>query len=113
MSCLLSFEDCFHGSEQRGAAVEFEDCEDVSMHGFQVLNPRFRGLEVRKSRRVSILGCSFLNRKKDTQTFKESLRIDSDCSDVSVSLSILNEKSISTESKQMQFFETIRNPKSD
>jgi hypothetical protein len=46
-----------YGSEKSGAAVTIKDCDDLTLRGFHIINPKFRGIQVTNSNNVRISDC--------------------------------------------------------
>jgi parallel beta helix pectate lyase-like protein/pectate lyase-like protein/copper-binding protein NosD len=75
--CQLSgflMDHCPAGSQESGACVEVLECEDVFIHGLQILSPEHRGIELRNSRHCTVSGCHIRDRRPQVKML-EGIRV--------------------------------------
>ena len=59
--------DCRYGSPESGGAITVEDSQDILIANCQILNPHYRGLELRKAIRCHITGNSIVENEGQQQ----------------------------------------------
>jgi hypothetical protein len=70
----LILEGCRAGGPDEGGAIEVVDSSEVLILGCQVLDPAFRGIDVRNCRNTKVRECTILDRR-ETPTMREPIRI--------------------------------------
>src|SRR5262249_61527548 len=58
----LILEGCRAGSAEEGGAIEVVDSSEVLLLGCQVLDPQFRGIDVRNCRNTKVSECQVIDR---------------------------------------------------
>lgn len=67
-------EDSRCGADDEGGAIEVIDSSEVQLTGCQVLDPRYRGIDLRNVRQLRVSDCTILDRRTDV-SMREPLRI--------------------------------------
>ena len=60
----LQTERLSYGSPEAGAAITLESCTDFTIGHCQILDPQFRGIELRDCQRCVVDGCTIMDRKQ-------------------------------------------------
>ena len=70
----LQTEHLCYGSQEQGAGITLEGCQDITIGHCQVLDPLHCGIELRDSERCIVDGCTILDRK-NPPTMVEAIRV--------------------------------------
>ena len=60
----LQTERLSYGSREAGAAITLQECTDFTIGHCQILDPQYRGIQLRDCRRCVVDGCTIIDRKK-------------------------------------------------
>jgi hypothetical protein len=67
-------EGCRAGGPDDGGAIEVVDSSEVLVLGCQILDPEFRGIEIRNCRNTKVVDCTVLDRRAQP-TMREPIRV--------------------------------------
>jgi hypothetical protein len=70
----LILEGCRAGGPDEGGAIEVADSSEVLILGCQVLDPEYRGIDIRNCRNTKVSECTILDRRAEP-TMRERIRI--------------------------------------
>jgi hypothetical protein len=70
----LILDDCRAGGPDEGGAIEVADSSEVLILGCQVLDPEFRGIDIRNCRNTKVSECTIVDRRA-RPTMREPVRI--------------------------------------
>ena len=71
------------GSDESGAAIEFIRCRESSINNCQVLDPRYRGIELTACRNCRVTDNTVIDRREEA-TMREAIRVEDSASTVIV-----------------------------
>jgi hypothetical protein len=85
----LILEGCRAGGPEEGGAIEVVDSSEVLVLGCQVLDPEFRGVDIRNCRNTKVVECTIVDRRAEP-TMREPIRtVDRDGQPLSADLAAL------------------------
>jgi Pectate lyase superfamily protein/Right handed beta helix region len=73
----LILEGCRAGGPDAGGAIEVVDSSEVLIHGCQVLDPEFRGIDIRNCRNTKVSECNVVDRRA-RPTMREPIHIETE-----------------------------------
>lgn len=88
-------ENSLHGSKEAGGAVEIVDSEDVALTQCQILDPKYRGVEIINSKRCRVSDCTVIDRRTPVEMI-DTVRVDKTCKSTLISNNILQKGKLKT-----------------